>query len=259
MINKIKGEKLIKQNQGQIAIIVLLASAIILTLGLSASKSTITSTKVDTDEESLKTAFNTAESAINNYLNTGNNNYSSTEGNNATINATTIGNTNQLSSEGQVLVNTNQLFWLVSHNDNGNIGTSNADYYQGGDITLSVDNNYSGALKIDYFYIENDVYKVQRLGCNYNNSNVVNGYDSLTTNCSTLTVTNRKPLLIVVTPLGSPTSITIQGSSSFPVQGQELTSISTTSSGIKTQIKTIYLYQIPSFFIEAITARDPIQ
>ncbi|MDD2482862.1 MAG: hypothetical protein PHE71_01085 [Candidatus Shapirobacteria bacterium] len=65
MTNKIKNNQ---SNQGQIAIIVLLASAILLTLGMSASRKTVTDTKVDTDEELLKEAFNTAESGINNYL-----------------------------------------------------------------------------------------------------------------------------------------------------------------------------------------------
>lgn len=257
MMNKNKNKKLIKQNKGQIAIIVLLVSAIILTLGLSASKSTVTNTKVDTDEELLKTAFNTAESAINNYLSTGSNNYS-TEGSNATVNSTPIGNTNSIPSEGQVMVNTNQLFWLVNHTDKDNVGTI---YYNGGDITLSVDNGFSGALKIDYFYIDktDSAYKVQRLGCNYNGSSVVNGYDASTVNCSTLTVTDRNPLLIVVTPLGSPTAVTISGNSSFPLQGEELTAASGTNSGVKTQIKTRYIYQIPSFFIDAITAKNIIQ
>ena len=40
-----------KQNKGQVAIVVLLASAILLTLGISASKQTVTDTKIETDEE----------------------------------------------------------------------------------------------------------------------------------------------------------------------------------------------------------------
>lgn len=251
----------IKQNKGQIAIIILLASAIVLTLGLSVSKSTITNTKVDTNEESLKTAFNIAESAINNYLSTGSENYS-IEGSEATVVSSSIGggSLNSLSSEGEVLNNTNQLFWLVNHNIDGSIGTSATDYYpQSGNLTLDVDSGYSGALKIDYFYIEGGVYKVQRLGCNYNNSNVVVGYDSSIVNCSNLNLAGRNPLLVVVTPLGSPTTITISGNSSFPVQGQELTANSSTENGIKTQIKTRNMYQVPSFFIDAITAKNIIQ
>jgi len=267
MINKIKNEKLIKNSKGQIAIIILLASAIVLTLGLSASKSAITDTKVDTDEELLKEAFNTAESAINNYLDNSEITYS-TEGGGASIVSTSIGgedNTTSLSSEGKVLANTNQLFWLVNHNSDGSIGTSATDYYSVGDISLKVndtDTDFNGALKIDYFYIDNnDDYQVKRIGCNYNSSNLVDGFDSTKDNCSNLTnPTNLKhPLLISITPLGSATSLTISGLADFPSQGEEITAVSITDSGVKTQIKTRYIYQFPSFMLDAITAKGVIE
>jgi hypothetical protein len=252
MINKIKNTK---PNKGQISILVLLASAILLTLGLSASRKTIIDTKVDTDEEFLKEAFNTAESGLNNYLNIGSTVYSDGSGGNATVSKADIGGANSLVSEGKVPVGSNQLFWLVNHNVDGTVGSS---YYGQASANLDVDSGYNGALKIDYYYIDNaGVYKVSRLGCNYGGSTTVTGY--LTPdNCSALNLPGRA-LLLIVTPIGVPTSLTLSGLSTFPFQGEELTSVGTINNGVKTQIKTRNIYQIPSFFIESITAQNNIQ
>lgn len=252
MINKNK--ELIRKNRGQVAIIVLLVSAVVLTLGLSASKKTVTDTKIDTDEESLKKAFNTAESAINNYLNIGSTAYTS-EGNIAIINSTPIGNSFRISSEGQVLANSNQLFWLVNHNADGSIGNA---YYSSGSVSLDVDGDFNGALKVDYFYIEGGIYRVQRLGCRYDgNSNPLFNL-GFNDNCSTLTLTG-SPLLISIVPMGSSTSLAISGTSDFPLQGEELTSSSTIDNSVKTQIKTRYIYQIPPFMMDAITVKNVIE
>jgi len=242
-----------KQNKGQVAIVVLLASAILLTLGISASKQTVTDTKIETDEEALKEAFNTAESGINNYLNIGSNTYTA-EGSGAEVVSTAIGGSNSIASEGQLASNSNQLFWLVNH-DNGDIG---ATYYSGPNVDLSFETGYAGALKIDYFYIEGGVYKVQRLGYNCNGGTVVNGFTPTGGSSITITLLGN-PLLISVTPIGQSTSLTLSGSSNFPQQGEELTSTGVTDSGVKTQVKTRYIYQIPLFFMEAVTAANVIQ
>jgi len=254
----------IKNNKGQIAIIVLLVSAIVLTLGLSASKSTIVDTKINTDDESLKKAFNTAESAINNYLDSGKDTYT-VEGGGASVVSTLIGGegTQTISSDGQVLANSNQLFWLVNHDEFGGIGEI---YYSGGNsVDLNIKSGFNGALKIDYFYI-NSVgdYKVKRWGCNYNGSNVVNGYSTDTSSCSKIVLSNEddllevKPLLLSITPIGDSTDLVVYGSN-FPVQGEDLTSFSITDSGVKTQIKIRNVYKIPLFLIDAISVRSIIQ
>jgi len=242
-----------KQNKGQVAIIVLLASAILLTLGISASKQTVTDTKIDTDEEALKEAFNTAESGINNYLNNGGSSYT-TGGGGATVDSATIGGSNQIFSEGQVLANYNQLFWLVNHNENGSIGET----YYSSNFSIVADNS-DVALKVDYFYIDgSDNYQVARFGCYSGvNASFVGFGDS--SNCNNISVVGKKSLLVSVTPLGGSAKITISGGSAFPLQGEELTSTGVTNSGVKTQVKTRYIYQIPSFFMEAITAANVIQ
>jgi hypothetical protein len=249
MINKIKNNK---YNQGQIAIIVLLASAILLTLGMSASRKTITDTKVDTDEESLKEAFNTAESGINNYL-LNKTNYDAGDGNKATVSSVDIGNASSLSSEGEVSANTSQLFWLVNHNEDGTIG--NTTYGSNFEIEAGESLN-NVALKVDYFYLTaGGVYSVSRFGCYTGSDPALTGF---TGNCSITKGTNR-PLLVVVTPLGAATTLTISGTATFPIQGQELTSVGTAGNGVKTQIKTRNVYQLPPFFFESITAQNVIQ
>ena len=260
MINKIKNENLIKQNKGQIAIIVLLASAIVLTLGLSASKTAVTDTKVDTDEELLKEAFNTAESAINNYLIDSTKINYTTEGSGASIVSTQIGGEDikEISSEGVVSANTSQLFWLVDHDDIGKIGTN---YYQGDSIKVKVDDDFTGALKIDYFYKNGITYSVTRSGYNFNSANpIVNNFINTTLKEIEIATDTGDPLLLAITPLGSATSLTISNSSfPFPSQGEEITAASSTENGVKTQIKTRYIYQFPSFMLDAITAKGTIQ
>ena len=153
------------------------------------------------------------------------------------------------------MANTNQLFWLVNHNSDGSIGTA---YYGSSSINLAVGDGFNGALKIDYYYIEAGIYKVQRLGCNYGGGSTVTGFDSNTTSCSSLTLSGN-PLLLITTPIGTPTSLTISGASVFPLQGEELTAVGTAGNNVKTQIKTRHIYQIPSFFLESITAKNTIQ
>ena len=85
-------------NKGQVALIVLLISAVALTLGLSASKKAITDTKVDKNEAELKDAFNVAESSIDQYLSDNNKKTYTNNDNSATANVTTqsIGSGNQI-------------------------------------------------------------------------------------------------------------------------------------------------------------------
>jgi len=253
-LKKMKNKKM-KQNKGQIAIIVLLASAIILTLGLSASKKAVIDTKVDTDEQLLKEAFNAAESGINSYINDGSSTYETGNGAKASVDSVTIGGGTIIASEGPVLANNNQLFWLVDHESNGDIGVN---YYESTPLHLTVDSNFNGSLKIDYFYKNGSVYGVTHIGYNFSSPGAVDGYTDSST--KTIDIPNTgDSLLLVVTPLVSSTNISLSGSSNFPDQGEELTAIGTAGDGVKTQIRTRNIYQIPSFFMEAITAGNIIE
>ncbi|MDD4410729.1 MAG: hypothetical protein PHE32_03450 [Candidatus Shapirobacteria bacterium] len=255
MTNKIKNNQ---SNQGQIAIIVLLASAILLTLGMSASRKTVTDTKVDTDEELLKEAFNTAESGINNYLLNNNTQYNPGDGNSAVVSSLSIGNANSLTSEGKVSSNTPQLFWLVNHNNDGTIDS--VYYSKSTTLSLKVDDTFTGAVKIDYYSRVGTNYSVSRSGYNFSNTApAVTGYTYSASKTINFPIGTEDALLLVVTPLGSSTNLTLSGSSVFPLQGEELTAVGTAGDGVKTQIKTRNIYQIPSFFFESITAQNAVQ
>ncbi len=248
----------INSKSGQVAVIVLLVSAVVLTLGLSTSRKSITDIKVNTDEESLKNAFNMAESAINNYLDSGSQVYTGSGDNySGNVTKTNIGGANSLSSEGLVSPNSSQLFWLVNHNANGSIGTT---YYSGNINSISSSEN-NVALKIDYFYIQGGAYKVDRYACQYFgfSSTKSLGFDSPCSSFSLNYVSGKKSLLLSITPIGLATKLTLNGSSPFPVQGEELTSVGTANNGVKTQIKARNLYQIPSFLTEAVVARNIIK
>lgn len=257
MIKQLKSIK--SNNQGQIAIIVLLASAVLLTLGLSASRKTVTDTKIDTDEQLLKEAFNTAESGINNYLNNQQTNYTDNSGNSAVINSQSIGGGTSLVSDGIVPANTPQLFWLVNHDANGDIPAVPTYYPTGSSLRIAVDPTFQAALKIDYYSKNGLVYTVTRSGFNFHTTTTtVTGYSNISDKYTDLITTNN-PLLLVVTPIGAPTRLTLTGSAIFPNQGEDITAVGTAGSGVKTQIKTRNIYQIPSFFLESITAGNEIR
>lgn len=246
-----------KNNKGQVALIVLLVSAVALTLGLSASKKAITDTKVDKDETELKNAFNVAESSIDQYLSNGSKTYTTTD-NNATANITTddIGNETTIESDGIVLDGQNSLFWLVSHNVDGSIGTT---YYNKSlTLTLTVDPTFTGALKIDYFFKNGSVYSVTRNGYNFNTVGVVNGYTYSASKSVNVTIGTEDALLLVVTPIGGSTNLTLRGSGIFPIQGEEITAVGEVGSGVKTQVKTINKYNVPDFFMESVSAVNEI-
>ena len=147
----------IRNQKGQVVLMVLLASALVLTLGLSASRITTTETKIDTDQELLKRAFNTAESGIDYYLATGDTNYSSTGSDGAAeLQVTKLGEVKTLSFNTMSLVGSYEYFWLVNHDTSATgIGT---EYYSTNTGTInicSINPNVSssamGSLKIDYF------------------------------------------------------------------------------------------------------------
>ena len=120
--------KLIKNNNlknGQVAIIVLLVSAVLMTLGLSLSKKSTVETKIDTNEELLKEAFNAAESGIDYYLGTGNNNYNAPGGqSSALVTTENIGGGSTLNFGEYIPVNGTEFYWLVNHNSDGSLGTN---------------------------------------------------------------------------------------------------------------------------------------
>ena len=244
-------------NKGQVALIVLLISAVALTLGLSASKKAVTDTKVDKNEEELKDAFNVAESSIDQYLSNGNKTYTNSDSN-AIANITTqsIGSSSQITSDGMVIDGQNNLFWLVNHNADGSIGTTY--FSKNKQITIKVDSTFIGSLKIDYFYKNGAVYSINRNGYNFSAITGINNYPYSASKSITINIGTEDALLLVLTPIGGNTNLILNGTAAFPVQGEEIIAVGEVGSGVKTQVKTINKYDIPDFFTESISAVNEI-
>ena len=158
-------KEVLRSSKGQVALVVLLVSALMLTLGLSVSKQTTTEIKIDTDEELLKQAFNAAESGVDYNLSTGENVFYSPDlKSKAEITVANIGETSVLNSDGMVNSNDSFSFWLVNHDSSENIGTV---YYSGVGVTICVDSTFNKAIKVDYFYLKSGQYIVSHSGYNF--------------------------------------------------------------------------------------------
>jgi len=250
--------------KGQIALIVLIVSTIVLTLGLSLSRKTVVETKIDTDEELLKQAFNNAESGIDYYLATGNTNYSTGEGgNSATVTATDIGATRVLTSDGIVMRNENVYFWLVGHNQaDGSINF--AETYTGSSVDVCVDSGFNGLVYLLYLYRQGAEYKTERVGYSFGSGSGT-GFVSVgsPTDCGggkkgvTYNLKN-SPILLVLSPLTGNTNIDIKGDANFPIQGKDISAVGqageVSTQGVKRRVRVRRIYEVPSFFLEGITA-----
>lgn len=154
-----------RQASGQVVLMVLLASVLVLTLGLSAARQTTVETSIDTDQELLKRAFNAAESGIDYYLKTGNTQYGtsdSPEGSSILTKENLGGNDKTLIFNRKIGSEDSEFFWLVNHTDSGNIGTT---FYSDSDSTIDIcssDLTTPVNFKIDYFYKEGSYYYVLR-------------------------------------------------------------------------------------------------
>jgi hypothetical protein len=247
-----------KLQKGQVVLIVLLASAVIMTLGLSAAKRTVVDTKIDTDEELLKQAFNTAESGVDYYLATGATGvaaYQTSDNNsNADISVSPVGLSDSLVSDGVVIKNDPYLFWLVGHNDDGSVKLANT--YTGSSVDICVDTTFKQKLKIDYFY----------KGANYSVKRDLHDFAS-GSNCITDFATPSTTLLLAVTPIGESTNIKVVGKGdTFPIQGEKITSVgragnvsaSTNANQVSSQVRVFNQYKVPPFMLDAITAGDSV-
>ncbi len=256
--------------KGQIALIVLLISAVVMTIGLSISKKTVVTTNIETSQEQLKQAFNTAESGVDYYLGTGSTTFSAVD-NNSTANVVvnTLG--------GGTTVNFNQYiasfggdnFWLVGHLGDGSIDF--ATYYPGTALKLCISTDMVGAVKVDYFYRTGANYLVKRLGYNLSND-VVSGFNNspnlnqggCVANYHELSLSlplggANIPLLLTVKLIKSGGKVYLTGSGeNFPAQGLVITStgrVGNVASGVSVNrtVETSRFFDVPDFLIEPVT------
>jgi hypothetical protein len=246
-----------KTNKGQVAIVVLLMSALMMTLGLSMLGKATVETKIDTNEESLKKAFNAAESGVSYYLGTGETDYQAPDGlSNAKIGVTELGVGTTINFKELMLEGSQEIFWLVNHDASGNIGNA---YFSGNSVNVC-QVGFGGSLEVSYYYRNGVNYGVRRYGYNFGNSETVLGFaDAVGQNCVTINLVNNTPLLIVLTPIFDSGRFYLDSITgvNFPAQGLEISSVGK-AGGAQAQVnKSISVakkYQIPAFMLNAITS-----
>jgi len=265
----------IKNNlrKGQVAIIVMLVSALLITVGLSLSKKTTVETKIDYSEEALKKAFNAAESGIDYYLSTGQRYYVSEDQlSKANVDVENIGGGDILNFNEFTPQNGVQYFWLVDHLPNGSLGIN---YFSGDQITVKHGwtSNY-GSLEISIFYKNaSGVYGVKRYGYNFNNNTAtqVANFDngSLGLNSITITDLNLIPnkILMTITPIFNGANLSIEGNANFQVQGEKINSTGSAGvifgqSGEETKINKKLVqerrYKFPYFLLSGIVSESQV-
>lgn len=242
--------------KGQVAIIVLLVSAVMLTLGLSMSKNETVEIKINANDESLKKAFDAAESGINFYLGTGATNYYS-PGNNsvANINATKIGVGSSINFDEYLLAGSSESYWLVNHLDNGDIGTT---YYLGDSVDVC-EVVFTGSMEVSYFYKNGLNYGVSREGFNFGDKKV-SGFVDKPVGCVEITMSN-SPILISITPIfgGGKFYIEASGGNTFPSQGEDIVSEGKIETQASTKLSIRQRYKVPGFMVSGMMAEGKIK
>ena len=257
--------------KGQVALIVMLISAVVMTIGLSLSKKTVVTTSIETSQEQLKQAFNTAESGIDYYLGTGSTVFNAVDNNStANIVVNNLGGGTTVNFNQYVAASTGVSYWLVGHNGDGTIDFSS--YYAGNLLNLCVSTDMVGAMKVDYFYKSGASFLVQRAGYNFT-TDVVSGFSNVSNltqggcdaNYHELTLSlplggTTVPLLISVKAIKSGGKVYLTGSgASFPLQGVSISStgrVGNVNSGasVNRTIEANRYYDVPDFLIEPVTA-----
>ncbi len=242
----------IKQSKGQVAIIVLLVSAIMLSLGLSMSKKEVVDVKIATNDELLKKAFDAAESGINYYLGTGGTDYASPAGDSfAKITATNIG-VGQTVDFGEYVPNgSSESYWLVDHIASGDLGTSYLP-----DASVDVCGvGFSGLVEVNYFYKIGASYYLRR-----------NMYD-LNSSCATVDTSLGLSVLLSVTPVinGGKFYISANNGGTFASQGVDVSSLGQaggTQAGANAQadkkLNIRQRYKVPGFMTSGMVAEGSI-
>lgn len=251
--------------KGQVAIIVMLVSALMITVGLSLSKKTTVETKIDFNEEALKKAFNAAESGIDYYLATGLTAYRSSDNlSEANVVSENIGGANQLDFNEFTPQNGVQYFWLTDHESDGSLGLG----YYSNTFQICTKNNFSGSLEISRYYLNGGVYGVKRYGYDFDNANQVNQFeDNFADDCTPNIDSEGNTILVAVTPIFSGGEIYMSGPVNFPIQGEKINSTGSAGvifgeaevdSKINKRLIVERRYRFPYFLLSAVVSETSV-
>jgi hypothetical protein len=251
--------EIINKQKGQVALIVLLVSAVMLTLGLSISKQTTVNTRIESDDELLKKAFNAAESGIEKYLATGNVEYVAPDnGSKADITTEDLGGGSVIANPDLTLAKDFAFFWLVSHDANGNLGS---DYYADSTIVIGVEEGFSGLLRVDEFYQTGSGVSVKRGFYDFGSTAgiVKEGFTAEADKEVDWTLESQ-PILLAISPIEQSTRISVAGDVPFPIQGELIKSLGTagkvSTEAVSSQVSILNRYQLPAFLFEAVSGNS---
>lgn len=266
-----------KRSTGQIALVVLIISAISLTLGLALADRVRTDIKTDTDDEQLQRAFNAAESGVENYLVNPSVGYTGSDGSWADVTASDV--TGEVIEFGEHTVKDHYAyFWLVGHNGDDSINES--EYYDGSVLSICY-NKYPGAFAVYYFRNNNGSYDVVRKVYNLTTDYINNANNTLVDSDSGNVCGDEYQyqngmnfsgfgggdpgviiLLAVIRPLGGGSRFAIKafGDGILPSQGEIIDS--TGRSGSASTTVSVYKRWDPSYYmsflLEGLTAEISI-
>ena len=259
-----------KKQKGQVALLVLLISAIALTLGLSVSDRIRTNVKVDKDDELLQRAFNVAESAIESYVSRGLTEYEASDGSRASVTVAETGG--ELVDFGEFVPQDGYgFFWLVDHDENGEIDYGS--HYPDEQIDICF-NQFIGGVAVYYFKLNSlqNRYEVDRrvynLEAGYINQGtdlsveeVCSGYEMGIADFDLDEVTNGiVPLLLVIRPIGGGSKMAVAGNS-VPSQGN-LIIAEGVSGDASTVVKMLQKFDVGyylSFLVEGVVGEQTIE
>lgn len=249
---------------GQTILVILLITAVILTIGLSAISSSITDIKISQETEEASRAYYVAESAIEEQMLASSQAPLSGElgGVKYDVTKTEKGGTEFLFPN-KVEAGDAQTLWLVAHNSDGSELVP-SDYYKG--ANFSVYWNGDAAVMIDLIYNSSNTYKIFRQNCDANSGRIESNHFTLASSGSAVegtslqysclvTIPSGTPYLAKITPLYNQNPISLgfknDGSAnSFPKQGDCFDSKGTViESGVTRRINQCKLWpDIPNIF-----------
>lgn len=260
---------MIGRDKGQVALVVLIISAIALTLGLALSDRVRTDVSTNADEELLQKAFNAAESGIENEIVNPGSVYVAPDGFSSAdvVTSEVVGS---LVDFGEfVESNDYGYFWLVGHDANDDIDLT--DVYAGSTIDICF-SRYTGALAVYYFGMNGGSYGVIRSVYNVDGGDpyrIENGLGVTTGICPDYEVGIQSfdvsgfstPLLVVVKPLYNGSRFAIQSDGGdFPSQGTIIDSTGR-AADVSTQVRAYKSWDLGyylSFLLEGLSAEGAI-
>jgi len=268
-----KIQNYIKENSGQIVLILVLITVVGLTIGLSLISRTITDVRISTQIEQSGRAFSAAEAGVESALKgavaggpTGTVTF---PGVSASYNVANIGGEVAPLSFPLTAVGSTQTVWLADHKSDGIDLDENSTYPVGSTFTIcwGTDPNKNPALLLSLYYKDTatNIYKVAKLAYDpipgrsnfYPKDDNVNSCSNNYRYKKTLSATGIPPgdgfgisssntilLALRIQPVFDDTAIAIVPTASIPVQGKLITSIGQTATGVVRKIQVTQGYQV---------------